>query len=68
MKQRRDRQRECIVQAARIPGCRGSLGSKAIAKKETAGQKELSSFCSREFHVCDAVLVNISKEATEKVR
>ena len=51
------------------------IGSKAIAKKETtrrttlsysSGHKELASFCSREFHVHDAVHVNTSQEATEK--
>ena len=48
------------------------MGSKAIAKKETtrrrtlsysSGHKELSSFCSREFYVCDVVAVNTSQEA-----
>ena len=34
----------------------------------TSGHKELSSVCSREFHVRDAVLVNTSQEATETGR
>ena len=32
----------------------------------TSGQKELSSVCSREFHVRGAVAVNTSQEAAEK--
>ena len=48
---------------------------KSHCKKETtrrttlsssSGHKELSSFCSRKFHVCDAVSVNISQKRQRK--
>ena len=60
-------------------GAIGRLGQRPLhqKKKETtrrtslsysSGHKELSSFCSREFHVCDDVPVNSSQEATEKAK
>ena len=51
------------------------IGSKAIAKNKathrttlsySSGNQELSSFCSPEFQMFDAVAVNTSQEATEK--
>ena len=50
----------------RVKGHRLKETTRWTTLSYTSGHKELSSICSREFHVCDSVPVNTSQEATEK--
>ena len=76
MKQRRDRQRKCTLQAARIPGCRGSSGHLTLRNIRRSDRRPLQDKLVVLLWPLGSVLVllpriqrvNISQKLTEKGR